>query len=70
MVVANADKSFAQGNITELEADWLLYKAIVESAWPRGSSPSFSDIIFAPKTFGYNVPADWNGPIILKAPRP
>lgn len=70
MVVGPVDEAVEAGAITELEADYLLYLSIEKSEWPRGSSPSLSDVVWDMKGHGYSVPDGWDGPIYLKAPRP
>ncbi len=70
MVVKNVDEAFEAGAITELEADYLLYLQFVEDKFPRGGDVSLSDVVWDMAGSGFAVPDGWDGPIILKAPRP
>ncbi len=71
MLVPKADDAIAKGLVTELQADYILHNAIALGTWPRGSSPGYSDVIYAPATYGYDkVPENWDGPKYISAPRP
>ncbi len=71
MLVPKADEAIEKGLATELQADYILHNAIALGTWPRGSSPGYSDVIYAPATYGYDkVPENWDGPKYISAPRP